>query len=67
MPLYVGRVIVAIPEDQKEKVLDAIHELGLELQMIFNKGSLMVLPSGINKASGLKACLKKIDLSPRKL
>ncbi|MBV9227252.1 MAG: HAD family phosphatase [Acidobacteriaceae bacterium] len=62
-PLYVGHVIVATLDDQKEQVLDTIHQLGLELQMIFNKGSLMVLPSGINKATGLKACLKRIGLS----
>ncbi len=62
-PLYVGRVIVATLEDQKEKVLETIQELGLELQIIFNKGSLMVLPSGVNKATGLKACLKTIGLS----
>jgi hydroxymethylpyrimidine pyrophosphatase-like HAD family hydrolase len=62
-PLYVGHVIVATLDDQKQEVLDTIHELGLELQIIFNKGSLMVLPSGVNKASGLKACLKKIGFS----
>jgi hydroxymethylpyrimidine pyrophosphatase-like HAD family hydrolase len=62
-PLDVGRVIIATLGNQKEKVLETIHELGLELQIIFNKGSLMVLPSGVNKASGLKACLKKVGLS----
>lgn len=62
-PLYVGHVIVATLDDQKDQVLETIHQLGLELQMIFNKGSLMVLPSGVNKAFGLKACLKRIGLS----
>ncbi|MFL6463359.1 MAG: HAD family hydrolase [Bryobacteraceae bacterium] len=62
-PLDVGRVIIATLDDQKEKVLETIHEFGLELQIIFNKGSLMVLPAGIDKASGLKACLRKISLS----
>src|SRR5262249_11847174 len=45
------------------KILDAIHSLGLELQVIFNKGSLMVLPSGVNKATGLAAALKHLCLS----
>ncbi len=62
-PLQVGRVIVATLKDQKDQVLDTIHELGLELQIIFNKSSLMVLPSGVNKATGLKACLARISLS----
>jgi len=37
--------------------------LGLDLQVIFNKGAVMVLPSGINKASGLKAALNELSLS----
>jgi hydroxymethylpyrimidine pyrophosphatase-like HAD family hydrolase len=41
-----------------------IKELGLELQVIFNKGAVMVLPSGINKASGLQAALETFGLWP---
>lgn len=63
-PLSVGRVIVGTLEDQKQAVLDTIQELGLELQMIFNKGSLMILPSGVNKATGLRAALDRLCLSP---
>ncbi len=62
-PLAIGRVIVATLDTEKEKVLGTIEELGLELQVIFNKGALMVLPSGVNKASGLDAALKLIRLS----
>jgi HAD superfamily hydrolase (TIGR01484 family) len=43
-PLAVGRVIVATSEPQQAAVLDAIRQLGLELQVIFNKGAVMVLP-----------------------
>src|SRR6185369_10188971 len=35
-----------------------------EYQMIFNKGSVMVLPSGLNKARGLEAALEDLGLSP---
>ena len=41
-----------------------IKELGLELEIIFNKGAVMILPSGINKATGLAAALKDLGLSP---
>ncbi|TIO95793.1 MAG: DUF87 domain-containing protein, partial [Mesorhizobium sp.] len=44
--------------------LDVIKELGLELEIIFNKGAVMILPSGINKATGLAAALKDLRLSP---
>ena len=39
--------------------------MGLELQIIFNKGAVMVLPAGINKESGLRAALEELGLSPR--
>jgi HAD superfamily hydrolase (TIGR01484 family) len=62
-PLSVGKVIVATWEPHETAVLDAIRTLGLELQIIFNKGAVMVLPSGINKASGLRAALAEMKLS----
>jgi HAD superfamily hydrolase (TIGR01484 family) len=63
-PISVGRVIVATMEPHQQLVLKTIQHLGLELQIIFNKGSVMVLPSGVNKASGLTAALKRMELSP---
>jgi HAD superfamily hydrolase (TIGR01484 family) len=63
IPVSVGRGIVATWEPHQETVLNAIHELGLDLQVIFNKGAVMVLPSGVNKASGLDAALKELGLS----
>src|SRR5213075_1974112 len=36
---------------------------GLELQIIFNKGAVMVLPAGINKAAGMAAALADLGLS----
>ncbi|HLK48989.1 MAG TPA: HAD family hydrolase [Bryobacteraceae bacterium] len=62
--LSVGRVVVATWQTEVSKILDAIHEIGLELQVIFNKGSVMVLPPGVNKASGLAAALNHLCLSP---
>jgi hypothetical protein len=44
-------------------VLESIRDLGLELQVIFNKGAVMVLPSGVNKASGLNAALAELNIS----
>ncbi len=59
----VGRVIVATWEPHQDTVLAVIRDLGLELQVIFNKGAVMVLPSGINKATGLRAALEELGLS----
>lgn len=63
-PLSVGEVVVATWTPHEKTVLDVIRELGLELQVIFNKGAVMVLPSGVNKATGLTAALEELGLSP---
>lgn len=58
-----GKVIVATWQPYETIVLDVIRELGLEMQVIFNKGAVMVLPSGVNKATGLRAALEHLKLS----
>src|SRR5258705_6644637 len=63
-PLSIGRSIVATWEPNEQIVLETIRELGLELQIIFNKGAVMVLPAGVNKATGLAAALERMKLSP---
>jgi len=63
VPFSAGRGIVATWEPQQEAVLKAIHDLGLELQVIFNKGAVMVLPSGVNKGTGLKVALDELGIS----
>ncbi len=66
-PLSIGHCIVATWEPHEQAVLKAIHELGLELQIVFNKGAVMVLPSNVNKATGLAAALEKLKLSSDKV
>ena len=63
-PLSVGRSIVATWEPNETAVLEAIRDLGLELQIIFNKGAVMVQPAGVNKAFGLAAALEDLGISP---
>lgn len=62
-PISVGRVIVATWEPHEMVVLETIRDLGLELQVIFNKGAVMILPAGVNKATGLVSALEKMGLS----
>jgi len=63
-PLSVGHCIVSTWQPHESKVLETIRDLGLELQVIFNKGAVMILPSGVNKATGLEAALLELGLSP---
>lgn len=62
-PLSLGQVIVDTTRDHEQVVLETIQELGLNLEITLNKGSLMVLPAGVDKASGLAAALGRIELS----
>lgn len=64
-PLSVGQVIVATWQPHQHAVLDAISRHGLELQVIFNHNAVMVLPSNINKATGLSAALRDMRRSVR--
>ncbi len=66
-PLSVGRGIVATWEPYQTAVLDAIQACGLDLQVIFNKGAVMILPSGVNKASGMRAALEQMNLTPHEV
>ena len=63
VPFSVGRAIVATDVPHDVETLAAIKALGLELQVIFNKGSVMVLPSGVNKSTGLDVAFEELGLS----
>jgi hydroxymethylpyrimidine pyrophosphatase-like HAD family hydrolase len=63
-PLSVGRGIVATWTPNENIVIDTIRDLGLDWQVTFNKGAVMCLAPGINKASGLAAALDGLHLSP---
>ena len=64
-PLTAGQVFVATEQPNERVVLEVIAELGLDLQVILNKGSVMVLPASVDKATGLRAALDELALSPR--
>ena len=63
----VGRVIVATWRPWETTAVELIRDLGLELQVIFNKGAVMILPSGVNKATGLSFALAELGLSRHNL
>ena len=62
VPLSVGHTIVATVEPYEHQVLAAIHDLGLEWHVIFNKGSVMALPSDVTKATGLAPALAALQV-----
>jgi hydroxymethylpyrimidine pyrophosphatase-like HAD family hydrolase len=61
-PLSIGEVIVATLENYRAVVLETICDLGLNLNVISNKGAVMVLPVGVDKATGLRAALRELAI-----
>ncbi len=62
LPYSVGRVIFATWRPHEGVVLEVIQRLGLGYQIIFNKRAVMVLPSAINKATGLAKALERLEI-----
>jgi HAD superfamily hydrolase (TIGR01484 family) len=60
----VGRVVVATWRTHEHTAQTLITEMGLPLQVILNKSAVMVLPEGVNKASGLRVALKHLKMDP---
>jgi HAD superfamily hydrolase (TIGR01484 family) len=59
----VGKTIVATWRPHECTVLETLRDLGLDRQIIFNKNAVMVLPSGVNKGTGLTAALEELKIS----
>lgn len=63
-PLSVGRGIVSTEVPHDVTVLEVIKELNLAWQISYNKGSVMLLPNGVDKDLGLRKALAELNLSP---
>ncbi|HEY9286424.1 MAG TPA: HAD family hydrolase [Candidatus Dormibacteraeota bacterium] len=61
-PLYRGQVVLATVEPSGRLARDAIADLGLDFKVILNKGSVMILPTGVDKASGLRVALEELAI-----
>ena len=62
-PLSVGRCVVATVRSQQAAVLEAIEEIAQDREIILNRNSLMVLPAGMDKSTGLNAALSQLGLT----
>jgi hydroxymethylpyrimidine pyrophosphatase-like HAD family hydrolase len=67
VPFHTGGVVVGTWEQHSGKVFDLIRRFGLDSQIIFNRAALMILPSGINKAVGIRRALEELGRSERNL
>jgi hydroxymethylpyrimidine pyrophosphatase-like HAD family hydrolase len=62
-PISSGRVVVAAWEPHQPAIEETIAAMGLRLRVITNKRALMVLPSGVDKASGLVEALVELGIT----
>ncbi len=60
----VGAVIVATSEKHLADVRAVIQELRLDLDVILNRGAVMVLPAGVNKGTGVVRAARELSLDP---
>ena len=59
----IGECVLEADASAAPKILDAVRNLELPLMLVFNRGRVMVLPQGINKATGLREALNTLRLS----
>jgi hydroxymethylpyrimidine pyrophosphatase-like HAD family hydrolase len=62
-PLGTGRVIVATTRRWEQTLLDVIAGQRLDLWLTYNKNSIMVLPAGVDKGTGLRAALGDLGIA----
>ncbi len=58
-----GRVVLAGRARDAATALEEIGRLGLDCQLVRNRGELMILPSGITKGTGLLEALAELGVS----
>jgi hydroxymethylpyrimidine pyrophosphatase-like HAD family hydrolase len=62
IPFFVGGSIIATEEQHESTLVSSIRDLGLDWHVILNKGSVMALPSGVTKATGLAHALGELNI-----
>jgi hydroxymethylpyrimidine pyrophosphatase-like HAD family hydrolase len=63
IPITVGQSVIEADAGSAAAALAVIQRLELPQVLIFNRGRLMILPSGVNKAMGLREALRSLRLS----
>jgi hydroxymethylpyrimidine pyrophosphatase-like HAD family hydrolase len=63
IPVRQGAVLLATQAAFDDVVLDAVRELGLDCQLVRNRGALMILPPGVSKGNGLQEALAELGVS----
>jgi hydroxymethylpyrimidine pyrophosphatase-like HAD family hydrolase len=63
VPFRTGRVVLACDARHDATALEELGRLGLDCQLVRNRGALMVVPSGVTKGTGLLEALGELGVS----
>lgn len=61
--MSVGRAIIATWRPNVQDATDAIRETKQDVRVILNKNAVMILPKGVDKASGLRVALSNLRIA----
>lgn len=67
IPFHAGAVVVGAWDSHVLELLRLIRETGADLHLVFNRGAVMLLPSGVNKATGVERALAELRRSARNM
>jgi hydroxymethylpyrimidine pyrophosphatase-like HAD family hydrolase len=64
VPARAGQVLLALAAADATTAAEVIADLGLDCQVVRNRGAAMILPAGVTKGTGLLVALDELGLSP---
>jgi hypothetical protein len=67
VPYHAGAVIVGTSDRHAGEVLGLIRRFAMASQLVFNREAMMVLPSGVDKAVGVRRALEELRRSERSM
>jgi len=59
----VGRVIIGTARADEEAVRAALAATWVNLELVYNRGALMLLPKGVSKGAGVRQAIRSLGLS----
>ncbi len=58
-----GRVVIATARGDEARVREALASAGVQLEFVYNRDALMLLPAGVSKGAGVRHAIRELGLS----
>jgi len=63
IPFQVGRVIVGTWRPEEARVRAALRDLGVQMELVYNRAAVMLLPPGVSKGGGVREAIRALGLA----